>query len=346
MHNLSQVLLRNTHLLSAQTPLLVNLPADNFMHEYLSLYPDSKLSYFTTNFEQYQAINQQKPAQVNCTFSAYYRSEQKHDLAIISFPKSKAELTFTLAMLSDSLTNNATIIIVGENKSGIKSVTKLSQDYIQHCGKADSARHCSLFSGQYMHPKKAFNLDDWYKYYQFDINGVSLKVASLPGVFSQKNLDIGTRVLLENLPNTLSGEKILDFGCGAGVIASFVHKQNPHCKPTLVDVSALALLSAEKTLALNSINNAELLPSNSLSAVTGKFDHVISNPPFHQGVKTNYIASESFLANIKKHLLPKGTLTVVANSFLRYQPLMEKAIATPKTLIQNKGFSVYHCVVK
>ncbi len=345
MHNLTQVLLRNSNLLSANFPLLVNLPADDFMLEYLALFPSAKPSYFTTNFEQYQAVNNAKPAAAQCYFSAQYQSQQKHDLVILAFPKSKAELAFTLAMLASSISDNATVLIVGENKSGIKSVPKLTTNTLNYCKKVDSARHCSLFCGQFINQNKTFNIDDWFKYYSLNIDGVSLEIASLPGVFSQHELDVGTQLLLENLPKGLTGS-VLDFGCGAGVIASFVHKKNPTTAVTLVDVSALALCSAEKTLALNNITGAKYLPSNSLSQVTGKFNHVISNPPFHQGINTNYQATETFLEKIKQHMQARASITVVANSFLRYQPIMEKAIAATKILTINKGFTVYHSVVK
>ncbi|WP_440874747.1 methyltransferase [Thalassotalea sp. PLHSN55] len=345
MHNLSQVLLRNSNLLAASSTLIINLPADEFMHDYLNLYPQCQLNYFTTNFEYFQLIEKSKPKSVNSFFAAQYRSDKKHDLAIIAFPKSKAELAFTLAMLNESLTDDARVLIIGENKSGIKSVEKLSKDYLQFCSKADSARHCSLYSGQYIKQNKTFDIEQWYKIYQFTIDGVALKVASLPGVFSQNNLDVGTRVLLENLPTDYAG-KVLDFGCGAGVIASFVSKKYPTTEFTLVDVSALALHSAQKTLALNGVTTATYLPSNSLSEVSEKYQHILSNPPFHQGVKTNYLATETFLQNIKRHLYAKGSVTIVANSFLKYPPIMAREIAPVSTVVQKNGFSVYRCTLK
>ena len=50
-------------------------------------------------------------------FSACYQEETLHDLVIIYFPKSKLELTFTLAMLSACTDKDSRILIVGEKKS-------------------------------------------------------------------------------------------------------------------------------------------------------------------------------------------------------------------------------------
>ena len=265
------------------------------------------------------------------------------DVVIIQFPKSKAELTFTLAMVSASLSKECLVLIVGENKSGIKSIEKLTTHQLTDCAKIDSARHCLLFAANMLAEQTPFILENWLKPYSFSINDTVIEVVALPGVFSQNSLDIGTQVLLENLPNKVYGE-LLDFGCGAGVIASYYGKVFPDVSLHLLDVSALALYSAQETLKLNNLTG-QIFPSNSLSDVKEKYDYVISNPPFHQGLKTSYQATETFLSKIKPHLKPRGQVTVVANSFLRYQSIMEEEIGRTKILAKQKGFSLYHCSI-
>ena len=65
------------------------------------------------------------------------------------FQKVKQNLAFTLAMLAESMTNDATIVIVGENKGGIKSAEKLSKLPLDYCHKADAARHCLMYIGKF-----------------------------------------------------------------------------------------------------------------------------------------------------------------------------------------------------
>lgn len=342
--NLSQVLLRNSDYLSANSVLLVNLPADGFIHEYQSLYPQITLAYFTTNFEQHLAVKQSSPT-IDNQFGVTFESEARFDLIILAFPKTKAEFAFTLHALQKNMTEDARIMVVGENKGGVKSVPKLAKELIKFCNKIDSARHCSLFSGLRIPAEQAFEIDSWIKRYPLKVNNTSLTIAALPGVFSQSELDVGTRLLLENLPEKING-KTLDFGCGAGVIAAFIGKsqatQTNAPELHLADVSALALYSAEKTLTENGLSGT-FIATNSLSHISEKYDCVVSNPPFHQGVKTNYQATETFLGDIKRHFTPKGSIYVVANSFLRYQPIMESAIGMTKTLAKAKGFTIYHC---
>jgi hypothetical protein len=51
---------------------------------------------------------------------------------------------------------------------------------------------------------------------------------------------------------------------------------------------------------------------------------ILSNPPFHVGVHTDYFATENLLRKAAKHLKNGGELRLVANSFLKYQPLIEE----------------------
>jgi len=342
--NLSQVLARNIDALEASDPLIINLPIDGFIDEYSQRFKFNTFTYLTTNFEQYLLAEKHYAHKLKAHFCVEYKSETKHDLVVIAFPKSKTELNFTLAMIAEQIQPDARIIVVGENKSGIKSLAKLCKDSLRYCNKLDSARHCILYSAQIVKPLIMFDLESWYKTYRFSIKGVDIDIASLPGVFSQKELDIGTKLLLETLNDNFNGE-VLDFGCGAGVIASFVGKRNKDTNLTLVDVSALALKSAEKTLALNGVK-AKVKPTNSMSHITERFDYVLSNPPFHQGIKTNYHATESFLSNIAKHIKPNGCITIVANSFLKYKPIMEKEIGQTITLTTQKGFSIHQSFYK
>ncbi len=345
LSNPSQLLLRNSELLAAKSPLLINLPEDGFIDAYIELYKPNKISCFNTNFIDYQAIFQKhsniSTKGVQAIFSAEYQSTICHDLVIIAFPKSKAELNFTLAMISHCIDDSTKILLVGEKKGGIQSTPKLTKDVFAHCQKIDAARHCLLFAGL-VKPEKLsipFNLADWFKKYQISVEGIELTIASLPGVFSQQKLDIGTALLLNNLPQEMAG-KVLDFGCGAGVISCFIGKKFTNTQLSLLDVSALALASAQESLALNGLAG-HVFPSNSLSKVDEKYHHVVSNPPFHQGVKTYYQASEEFLAGINKKLNKKADITIVANSFLRYQPIMQEHIGNTRVISKAQGFTIY-----
>lgn len=339
--NVSQVLLRNSELLIAKAPLFINLTADGFIEQYLLENPSANVSCYNTNYIDHLAIKNKLKDTVITNFSSEYVSSHKHDLVIINFPKSKDELAFTFAMIAPYLLSEAKIILVGEKKGGVQSSPKLSQHFLNNCQKMDAARHCLLFAGLVKDEfiGKSFNINDWFKKYQLNIDNISVTIASLPGVFSQKKLDVGTALLLKSLPRTMQGN-VLDFGCGAGVISCVIGKKFPNTQLSLLDVSALALASAKETLRINALTG-NVFASNSLSDVSGQFQHVVSNPPFHQGTKTHYQATEDFLRGIKKHIHKGGDITIVANSFLQYLPIMEQYLGITTTLTKAQGFSIY-----
>jgi len=335
--NLSQLLVRNDDLLAAKFPLLINMPNDELAQYMQTLNTETQLTFYDTNFEQHNY--HQQITDCSCIFAAQLHTEQIHDLVILRFPKSKNELTFTLAMLAHCTTATTKLLVVGENKSGIKSVNKLIAKQVSFCEKVDAARHCLLFEAALTNHGDLFNLEDWYSYYSVELNKSTFKVAALPGVFSQAKLDMGTAILLENLPNTIEG-RVLDFGCGAGVIATYIGLTNRNTELHLADVSALALASSAKTLELNNLYG-KTFATNSLSHITEQYQHVISNPPFHQGIATHYAATETFLDGVKKHLTKQGILTIVANSFLKYQPIIERSIGKTVKLCVKSGFTIY-----
>lgn len=336
--NTTELLLRNPALLEASNVLLINAPADSFIHQYKALYSNIELSSFNVHYGEYCALKKSFGESLDCQFSHVYQSEKQHDLVIIHFPKSKQELPYYLAMLEGKLTKEARILIVGDNKGGVKSVKKLLGDSVVYCTKHDAARHCSLFQTR-LKPQATFNLSDWYREFSFSIASTEVTVTALPGVFSQDRLDKGTELLLNNLPDSIKG-KALDFGCGAGVIGTFIAKHFGLEEIEMYDVNALAIASSKQTLAINGVS-AAVNATDSLSDISGHYDCIFSNPPFHQGIKTHYQATETFLAGIANLLKPKGTMTIVANSFLKYPPIIEQALGKCDTIAKGSGFSIY-----
>ncbi len=158
-------------------------------------------------------------------------------------------------------------------------------------------------------------------------------------MFSHGEFDKGSELLLDTLPK-LHG-RVLDFGCGAGVIGA-VMKTNtpPGIELELSDISALAIESARETFKVNNLE-AKFTATDVYVALEGPYDYLISNPPFHAGLKTFYAATEDFIAQAPKFLNPEGQLIIVANSFLRYPPLIEASLGSCETVASTNKFNIY-----
>lgn len=298
----------------------------------------ASVSVFTTNYGYHRQL--QKHSGITSIFAAELTEPVQADMVLLYWPKAKAEAEYLLAMLMSKLGSGTEICVVGENRSGVKSIEKMFKPY-GPINKYDSARRCSFYWGECQQAATPFNLSDWFKTYTVAFADTTLQVKSLPGVFSHGEFDLGSRLLVDSLP-ALSG-RVLDFGCGAGVLGAAIASLNPDVEIEMCDISALAVESSRATLAANGLNG-NVFASDIYSDTATDYDYIVSNPPFHAGLDTSYSATETLLAQAPAYLNRNGELYIVANSFLRYPPIIQDAFNNCATINKTNKFAIYHAV--
>lgn len=324
----SEVLLRQVDYL--QGPLLLaGLPADELLGQLTQAHG------WSWHAGQQQWLEQHYPGR--CSF-ATTPPAMTWQSAVLFLPKARDLADYLLDCLAASLPHGGQLLVVGEKRGGIERIGKRLLAYGQP-RKLDSARHCQLWLVEITQAPAMPVLDDLAEPFTLDIDGAPLQVISLPGVFSHGRLDRGTALLLEHLHQLPAGH-LLDFGCGAGILGACLKRRYPDSRVTLLDVDAFALASSRLTLAANSLQ-AELIAGDGIHAAPRELAAIISNPPFHLGVHTHYQASETLLREARQHLRPGGELRLVANSFLRYPPLIESHLGPCQTLAEADGFRIY-----
>jgi 16S rRNA (guanine1207-N2)-methyltransferase len=127
------------------------------------------------------------------------------------------------------------------------------------------------------------------------------------GVFSKKEVDFGSRLLIETFVEPTVPGNILDVGCGYGPIGLALAKNFPHRMVDMIDVNERAIELAEKNKRQNKIENARIYISNLFERVEGQFAAIVTNPPIRAGKAVVHAIFEQS-AN---YLLPKGELWVV-----------------------------------
>ncbi len=269
--------------------------------------------------------------------SLFIKPSTLRQSAIVFLPKSKALIDMTLALVSGMVKKNGTIILVGSNDAGIRSAKELYEKNIGPVDEKIVGKHSALYVGKNQRLGADKKIEDYLSYFPLSFKETSLEVANLPGVFSANKLDEGTRLLLDTIP--YDAKHVLDIGCGAGVLGALYKKRSPASTITMSDVSPLAVLATQKTLEKSGIS-ATVIESDVFSHVTGTFDLIISNPPFHAGVETDYSFIESFARDVKKFLNKGGEVYIVANSFLPYEKILEKYVGATKIITDNKKFKV------
>ncbi|MBU5561543.1 16S rRNA (guanine(1207)-N(2))-methyltransferase RsmC, partial [Escherichia sp. S69_ASV_4] len=209
---------------------------------------------------------------------------------------------------------------------------------IRDRNKVDSARRCGLYFGR-LEKQPVFDADKFWGEYSVD----GLTVKTLPGVFSRDGLDVGSQLLLSTLTPHTKG-KVLDVGCGAGVLSVAFARHSPKIRLTLCDVSAPAVEASRATLAANCVEG-EVFASNVFSEVKGRFDMIISNPPFHDGMQTSLDAAQTLIRGAVRHLNSGGELRIVANAFLPYPDVLDETFGFHEVIAQTGRFKVYRAIM-
>ncbi|MFZ5723274.1 MAG: methyltransferase [Pseudomonadota bacterium] len=334
----SQLILRNGDRLPAGKLLVVNPPADDLPRE-LAARDDLQLHWFTQDRADAQALAAQGVA---VEFGAAPAGNETYAAVLLLHPKERALAEFLLFLARSRVAAGGSLWLAGENKGGIRGTEKRLAEAGIQVETIDSARHCRLVK---VSPKSAgtpFSLEDWLEVTALDIGSGTLAVASLPGVFSAGRLDDGTALLLGTLDSVRAG-RVLDMGCGAGVIGAWLKKNNPALTVDLADSNALAVTASEWTLRENGLD-ARVFASDGFSAVSGTYDWIVSNPPFHNGIATDYRFVERFIADAPRFLRPGGRLRIVANAHLKYLPAIQRAFGNARTLTENSRFRIYEAV--
>lgn len=162
------------------------------------------------------------------------------------------------------------------------------------------------------------------------------------GVFSKHSIDFGTNLLLKNvsLNNT---DRLLDMGCGIGIMGISLAKMYPDIKVDMVDVNLRAIELVKENIVNNGISNAQVFESNTYSNVTGEYDVIVTNPPIRAGKSVVH----DIVLNGKNHLINGGKIYVViqkkqgAESCLK---AMKEVYASVDVIDKDKGYFIIKAI--
>lgn len=323
----SEVLLRQIERFAGRV-LLAGLPADGLLGEL-----PQALGWSWHAGEQRQ-LDGRYPGR--CHFGVT-PPEGEFDAAVLFLPKSRELTDYLLAALASRVPGGQ-LYLVGEKRAGVERAAR-QLGALAKAAKLDSARHCQLWHAAIDGALPCPDLHSLAQRYTLALADGELQVVTLPGVFSHGRLDRGSALLLEHLDGLPEGQ-VLDFGCGAGVLGAVLKRRYPASRLSLLDVDAFALESSRLTLAANGLEG-EVIGGDGIDAAPAGLAAIVSNPPFHQGVHTDYQASERLLREAAQHLRPGGELRLVANSFLKYPPLIEQHLGPCRSLAEGDGFRIY-----
>lgn len=176
---------------------------------------------------------------------------------------------------------------------------------------------------------------------QVTLRGFQLRLATQPGVFAHRGIDPGTRLLIEAM-HVSPTARVLDLGCGYGAIGIVAAKLAPRGRVTLVDCDVRATRLAQRNLALNGIDNAEVVLGDGVGDLPkgARFDVVASNPPTHSGREV----LDELVAGAYRVLRPRGRLYLVVNRLLSLRREVERVFGNAEVAARSGGYLVISAV--
>lgn len=143
--------------------------------------------------------------------------------------------------------------------------------------------------------------------FQATVKGFDLTLVTTPGLFAPRGPDAGTLAMLE--PVTFAAEdKVLDLGCGYGLVGVVAAKFMAARNVVLLDNDAQAIEMARLNLAANGAPEARVILSDGFADLneTG-FTKILSHPPYH----SDFAVAKHFIEKAFNRLAIGGSMWMV-----------------------------------
>jgi 16S rRNA (guanine1207-N2)-methyltransferase len=290
--------------------------------------------------ERTLAANDLSSVQVQLADGVAGLAPSSFDLVLSHLPRGRVVQEEFIQGAARVLQPGGRFCFVAHKRVGVKGAIAYTRDLFGRCGvvRQKKGYHVALAvkpDGLELSP-----LTESYVTHGVTLDGVETTLVSKPGVFAWDRLDDGTEALV-GASEIGAGDRVLDLGCGTGLAGLAAARRAPQGHVVLVDADARAVESAQRTLAINGITNSEVFLSDCAAAVSERrFDIVITNPPFHQGVGVDYEVACQFVRAAAQVLRPGGHLFLVANRFLRYGDLVKEVFGGVETVYADNRYHV------
>lgn len=154
--------------------------------------------------------------------------------------------------------------------------------------------------------------------------------------FSPKGIDKGTLFMLSKVQFTKE-DKVLDLGCGYGVVGISIAKQIGREHVVMSDVSDEALTLTNANVERNKLEQVRVMKSDGLKGIPDNdFTLILSNPPYH----ADFSVAKAFIEDGYKRLIPNGKLVMVTRRLPWYRNKMTSVFGGVKVYEQD-GYYVF-----
>lgn len=166
-----------------------------------------------------------------------------------------------------------------------------------------------------------------------EINGIQIEYTTHPSLFSPSGLDRGTAAMLRNIVINES-DKVLDLGCGTGIVGIYASKITPNV--VMCDVDPAAVNISRENCEKNSVS-PQIIESDGLKSVEDRdFTLILSNPPYH----TDFSVPKEFIENGFRHLSVGGRMVMVTKRLDWYKNKLT-AVFGGVRIVEDDGYYIF-----
>ncbi len=261
---------------------------------------------------------------------------EEYDIVLSHLPRGREVIEKLIHDATRALKPGGRFYLVAHKRAGVKGAVAYATQIL---GRAGVVRQKQGYHVALAVKERAQTWEQWEDFQSLEIglDGLPTTLVSQPGVFAWDRLDDGTAALIRAM-EIHPGETVLDLGCGTGLLALVAARRGG--RVTAVDADLRAVESTRRTLAANQVAAEVLISDCAQTVLERRFDVVVCNPPFHQGVGVAYDVARQMVRDVATVLRPGGRFYLVSNAFIRYERDTKGRFARVDEIFNDRRYRV------
>ena len=263
------------------------------------------------------------------------------DCVLLKIPKTLALLEHQLYALRPLLHHDTHIVAAGMSRHIHKSTLELFESILGPTTTTRAHKKSRLILVERDH-----SINEGYSKfpdsYEVEVDRC-YRIVNHASLFSRERLDRGSQLLIEHMPISDQYRRIVDLGCGNGILGIIAAALNPAANLLFCDASHMAIASASENFhhAFAQTRHVEFRVDDGLQSVAAESrDLVLINPPFHQQHNVGDAIAWKMFKDAQRVLVAGGELRLVGNRHLAYHAKLKKLFGNCETIAATTRFVI------
>ena len=229
------------------------------------------------------------------------------------------------------------LYLAGRRKNGVESYSRRMGEVFGNCSIVEKEGGLRVYRAQKKEKVREIPSSRQATRFEYRVTDTQLLTfETWPGVFSRDGLDSGSECLLEHV-SIAPSERVLDLGCGCGILGIVAAQKAHKGKTVLLDTDLIAVECAKENVKRNRLDNADVELSDGLEVLGNEeFDLIVSNPPTHEGSSV----ARQFVEGAAQHLATGGRFTVVVKQSGEYLRQMSRLFGEVTKCADERGYQI------